>query len=45
MEKQQKEASGEAANSAVYYKLNNLCARIDVDRLGQSQETMHGHHI
>lgn len=35
----------EAANSAVYYKLNNLCAIIDVNRLGQSQETMHGHHI
>ena len=35
----------EAANSAAYYKLNNLCAIIDVNRLGQSQETMHGHHI
>ncbi len=35
----------EAVNSAVYYKLNNLCAIIDVNRLGQSQETMHGHHI
>ncbi|MCL5433215.1 MAG: transketolase [Patescibacteria group bacterium] len=30
----------EAANFASYYKLNNLIAIIDVNRLGQSQETM-----
>ena len=33
----------EAANTANYKKLNNLCAVIDVNRLGQSQETMHGY--
>ncbi len=32
----------EAANSAAFYRLNNLCAVVDVNRLGQSQETMHG---
>lgn len=33
----------EAANSASYYRLENLCAIVDVNRLGQTQETMHGH--
>ena len=32
----------EAANLASYYKLNNLTAIVDVNRLGQSQETMLG---
>lgn len=35
----------EAANSAAFYKLDNLCAIVDVNRLGQSQATMHGHNI
>ncbi|MBT4824120.1 transketolase, partial [Candidatus Woesearchaeota archaeon] len=35
----------EAANAASHYKLNNLCAIIDVNRLGQSQPTMHGHNL
>jgi len=35
----------EAANFAGYYKLQNLIAIVDVNRLGQSQETMFGHHI
>lgn len=34
----------EAANFASYYKLDNLIAIVDVNRLGQSQETMFGHH-
>ena len=33
----------EAANSAAYYSLNNLCVLIDVNRLGQSEPTMHQH--
>jgi transketolase len=33
----------EAAEVASYYKLNNLCATIDVNRLGQSQPTMLQH--
>lgn len=33
----------EAANFASYYKLDNLIALVDVNRLGQSQETMFGH--
>lgn len=33
----------EAANFASYYKLHNLIALVDVNRLGQSQETMFGH--
>lgn len=33
----------EAANTASYYSLSNLIAIIDVNRLGQSQQTMHGH--
>lgn len=32
----------EAANTAAFMKLGNLCAIIDMNRLGQSQETMHG---
>nr|MCK4929530.1 transketolase [Nanoarchaeota archaeon] len=35
----------EAANLAVHYNLNNLCAIVDVNRLGQSQETLHGHNL
>jgi transketolase len=35
----------EAANAAAYYKLNNLCLIIDVNRLGQSGPTMHEHDI
>jgi transketolase len=33
----------EAAQIAAYYKLDNLVAIVDVNRLGQSQETMYGH--
>ncbi len=33
----------EAANSAAYYMRNNICAIIDVNRLGQSAPTMHQH--
>ena len=32
----------EAANTASYLKLDNLRAVVDVNRLGQSEETMHG---
>lgn len=35
----------EAANSASYYDLKNLCAIVDANRLGQSEPTMHGHNI
>ena len=35
----------EAIQTASYYKLNNLIAIIDVNRLGQSQETMLGHDV
>ncbi len=35
----------EAANFASYYKLNNLIAIADINRFGQSQETMFGHHV
>ena len=35
----------EAINFAAYYKLNNLIAIIDINRLGQSGETMYGHDI
>jgi transketolase len=35
----------EAANLAGIYKLNNLIAIVDANRLGQSQETAFGHHI
>jgi len=34
----------EAAELAHFYKLNNLIAIVDVNRLGQSDETVHGHH-
>jgi len=33
----------EAISLASHYKLNNLCVIIDVNRLGQSKETMLGH--
>lgn len=35
----------EAANSASDYHLNNLWAVVDINRLGQSDETMHGHDV
>lgn len=35
----------EAAEIAAHYKLNNLCAIIDVNRLGQRGETMHGYDL
>lgn len=35
----------EAANFASYYKLDNLIVIADINRLGQSQETMFGHKI
>ena len=35
----------EAASLAGIYKLNNLVAIIDVNRLGQSQATAFGHHV
>ncbi len=35
----------EAAHSAAHYKLDNLCATIDINRLGQSEETMEGHDV
>ncbi len=35
----------EAANAAFILKLNNLCAVVDINRLGQSEPTMHGHDI
>lgn len=35
----------EAAELAAYYKLNNLIAILDCNRLGQSSETIHGHHV
>ena len=35
----------EAANAAVYHKLDNLCAVIDVNALGQSQHTQFGHNM
>ncbi len=35
----------EAANFSSYYSLNNLIALVDVNRLGQSQETMFGDKI
>ena len=34
----------EAAEFASYYKLDNLIGIIDVNGLGQSQQTMYGHH-
>src|SRR6476659_582534 len=35
----------EAANFSAHEKLDNLIAILDINRLGQSQETMFGHHI
>jgi len=35
----------EAANSASDLKLDNLCAIVDINRLGQSEQTMHGHDV
>ncbi len=35
----------EAASIASHYKLKNLCAIVDVNRLGQSGPTMHGHDV
>lgn len=35
----------EACNAAVNLKLDNLCAVVDVNRLGQSGQTMHGHDL
>jgi len=35
----------EAANAAVHLRLKNLVAIVDINRLGQSEETMHGHDL
>lgn len=35
----------EAANFASHYRLNNLIAICDINRFGQSDETMHGHNV
>jgi transketolase len=35
----------EAANAASHFKLDNLIAIVDINRLGQSEATMHGHDI
>jgi len=35
----------EAAAAAAYWKLRNLCAVVDVNRLGQSDPTMHQHDV
>ncbi|NQT79633.1 MAG: transketolase [Candidatus Aminicenantes bacterium] len=35
----------EACNTASYLKLDNICVIVDINRLGQSEETMHGHDI
>jgi transketolase len=35
----------EAANAASYLKLKNICAVVDVNRLGQSDPTMHQHDL
>ena len=35
----------EACNTAFHLELSNLCAVVDINRLGQSGETLHGHHI
>ena len=35
----------EAAAAAAYWKLKNLCAVVDVNRLGQSDPTMHQHDL
>jgi len=35
----------EAVNMAFLHKLSNLCLIVDINRLAQSEETMHGHDI
>lgn len=35
----------EAAEIAHYYKLDNLIGIVDCNRLGQSSESLHGHHV
>jgi transketolase len=35
----------EAANAAVHFGLRNLVAIVDINRLGQSEATMHGHDV
>ncbi len=35
----------EAAALATHYHLKELCAIVDINRLGQSQETLHGHDV
>lgn len=35
----------EALTTAANYKLDNLTLFLDINRLGQSQETMYGHHL
>jgi transketolase len=35
----------EAANAAVHLRLKNLTAIVDINRLGQSEATMHGHDL
>jgi len=35
----------EAAQLASFYRLNSLVGIVDVNRLGQSTETVHGHHL
>jgi transketolase len=35
----------ESANMALHYKLDNLCVIVDVNKLGQSQQTQFGHHM
>jgi len=35
----------EAVEIAAYYKLHNLIGVLDCNRLGQSTETIHGHHV
>lgn len=35
----------EAAEVASHYKLNNLIGIVDCNRLGQSSESLHGHHL
>lgn len=35
----------EAAELASFYRLHNLVALVDCNRLGQSDESLHGHHV
>src|SRR5882724_6240000 len=35
----------EAAHIAAHYRLDNLCATIDINRLGQSEPTIEGHDL